>query len=187
MTGIGNNPNLNAPNQGLLGPEDSIGYRVGEIERHFHNAERWFGAANTPVGETHVADLMEFANNPFTLVAGNNDFGAWVQVLGSEDTPVVSSSVKFDQHRFMVTETNSTNEFVIQAVAGEFSELATKIANFDYSTTPYISATNLNDSGINEVMVRRQPVGVKVWSRVRCIGGNGSTMQLYFGIHEYEG
>lgn len=184
---IGNNPDLNSPVQGLLAPEDSISYRIGEIERHLHNTERWFGAANTPVGETHVADLMEITNAPFTLTAGDNDFGPWVQVLGSGDTPVVTGAVKFDQHRFLVTDTNSTNPFVIQVVSGEFEDIPTKLANFDYSSSPYISATNNNDSGISDVLVRRQDVGVKVWSRVRCIGESGTVISLFFGIHEYEG
>lgn len=53
--------------------------------------------------------------------------------------------------------------------------------------SPYISATNNNDSGIEEVMVRRTETGEKVWDRTRCLGGDGSTISFFFGIHEYEG
>ena len=94
---------------GLEGTADSLAYRVHELERHFHNTEKWFGMALVPVGETHVADRMSVSNSPFTLTAGNDDFGSWVQLLGSEDTPVIAGAVKFDAHNVLIVTTNSTN------------------------------------------------------------------------------
>lgn len=41
------------------------------------------GVAAAPVGETHVADFDSVT--PFTLTSGNNDFGAWQLIKGSED------------------------------------------------------------------------------------------------------
>ncbi len=176
-----------APTDGLLGEEDSLAYRVHEIERHLHNTEKWFGMAVTPSGETHVADRMNVADDPFTLTAGNDDFGSWVQILGSSDTPVTTGAVKFDAHRILVTDTNSVNPFILQVVAGESADIAAKIAAEEFSESPYVSATNNNDSGINDILVRRTDTGEKVWARARCIGSNGSTISLFYGIHEYEG
>ena len=34
---------------------------------------------------------------------------------------------------------------------------------------------------------RRQDVGTKVWARTKCPGQNTATLDLYLGIHEYEG
>lgn len=176
-----------ATTDGLLGVNNSLSYRVAEIERHLHNVENWFGAALSPVGETHIADDMAIADDPFVLTAGNNAFGSWLQVLGSDDTPVIAGAVKFDAHRVMVVDTNSVNPFVIQIVSGEFADIPTKLAAREYSTTPYKSPSNLNDSGIEDTMVRRTSVGEKVWARIRCIGSNGSTLSFFYGIHEYEG
>lgn len=189
---IGNDPKGtggidNAETDGLLGTPDSIAYRIHEVERHLHNMEKWFGAAVTPVGETHVADRMAGGVSPFTVTAGNDDFGAWVQVLGSDDTPVTTGAVKFDAHRILVTATNSTNPFIIQVVSGESADIAAKLAAEQYSESPYISATNNNDSGIEDIMVRRTDVSEKMWIRAACIGSSGSTISLYFGVHEYEG
>lgn len=189
---IGNDPKGTggidrAATGGLLSAEDSLSYRLGEIERHLHNTEKWLGVALVPDGEDHVADRMNIANLPFTLVAGANDFGAWVQILGPDDTPVTPGMVKFDAHRILVDDTNSTNPFILQVVSGEFAGIAAKIAAEQYSETPYVSATNSNDSGIEEIMVRRAAVGEKVWARCRNIGGSGSTLTFFFGIHEYEG
>lgn len=172
---------------GLLGAVNSLAYRIHEVERHLHNSEKWFGAAVTPVGETHVADRMVGGVSPFSFLSGNNDFGSWVQIIGSNDTPITTGAVKFDAHRLIVTSTDSTSPFITQIVAGEFADIPTKLADEEYSETPYISATNLNDSGIEEIMVRRALVGEKVWARICCIGQNAKTLNLYFGLHEYEG
>ena len=172
---------------GLSGVPNSIAYRVEEIEKHIHNREKWFGAAASPSGETHVADRMDGAILPFTLIAGNNDFGSWVQILGSSDTPISSGMVRFDGHRFMVTATNSTDQFIIQIVSGESAGIAAKLIAEEFTEAPYISATNNADSGISDIISIRTDVGEKVWARCANVGGNGTTFDFYFGIHEYIG
>lgn len=163
----------NLATNGLSGVSNSLAYRVQEIERHFHGREKWFGAAASPSGETHIADRMDGAISPFQLVAGNNDFNAsWTQLLGSSDTPVAVGSAYFDAHRFLVTTTNSTSAFIIQIVSGESADIAAKIAAEQFTETPYISATNNSDSGIEELMTIRLAVGIKVWARCACVGQN---------------
>ena len=65
---------------------DSLAYRTAEIETHMHSRGSWFGMAITPTA-THLADRIGPLVQPFQLDAGNEDWGAWVQVLGSDDTP----------------------------------------------------------------------------------------------------
>ena len=189
---IGNDPTGkgkldNAATDGLTGVYGSLAYRVHEIERHIHTREKWFGLASSPSGETHRADRMAGGISPFTLTAGNDDFGSWVQILGSDDTPVEIDMEYWDAHRFIVTSTTSTNIFVVQLVAGESSGIATKIAAEEFTEVPYIAASNNNDSGISGIITRRVPAGEKIWARAACIGDNAVTISFYFGIHEYEG
>ena len=75
---------------GLLGVVNSLAYRVHEIERHLHSGARWFETAAVPDGEVHVADSIGSGAGAFQIDAGNDTWGAWVQVLGSEDTPTVA-------------------------------------------------------------------------------------------------
>lgn len=165
--------------------EKNILEEVTEIEHHLHNREKWFGFAAVANAELHVADRMAGGIQPFQLTAGNDDFGAWVQMLGSNDTPVSSNMTKFDGHRIMVTDTNSTNPFIIQIAVGESADLAAKIAAEEFTEIPYISASNLNDSGISDILSLRVDAGEKVWARTCCIGFSGSLIDLYFGLHEY--
>lgn len=168
-----------------IGNGDETQAIVKEIERHLHNREKWFGLAGTPSGETHRADRMAGGVSPFQLVAGNNAFGSWVQIIGSDDTPVHSDMTKMDAHRVMVIDTNSINPFITQLIAGESSEIAALLAAEEFTEFPYISQSNLNDSGISEILTRRATSGVKVWARTCCIGGNGNTIDFYIGVHEY--
>lgn len=165
----------------------TIKEEVIEVEEHLHNYEKWLGAAATPSGETHVADRMGGATSAFSLTSGNSDFNAsWTQILGSSDTPIQSGKTKFDMHRILVTETDSTAPFIIQIVSGESSEIAAKIAAEDFDEVPFVSATNLNDSGISEVIDKRIDSGEKIWMRCACIGENAKTIGFYIGLHEYD-
>lgn len=172
---------------GLEGVEDSLAYRVHEIEKHIHNYEKWFGAALVPNAEIHVADRMAGGISPFRLTAGNDDFGNWVQVLGSSDTPVQTGMVKVDLHRLIVIDTNATDPFIIQIITGESAGFAAKLVAEDFDEVPYVSATNNNDSGVTEIIDKRCIATEKVWMRCAAIGSSGSVFDFYFGIHEYIG
>ena len=45
-----------AATDGLAGVNNSLAYRVHEIERHVHSYERWFELAAAPDPTDHVAD-----------------------------------------------------------------------------------------------------------------------------------
>ena len=184
-TGIGGHL-LKATVNAIKAVVDSTALEMSKLGNHHHNFEKWFGLAAVPAGETHRADRMDGAIATFQIVAGNNDFGSWVQVLGSSDTPATPGKTKFDFHRVLVTSTNSTRPFIIQLVFGESADIAAKLAAEDFDEFPYISATNNNDSGIQEIIDQRSDVGEKVWMRCADVGGDGTTLDLYIGIHEYD-
>lgn len=162
-----------------------IAAETKEIELHIHNHERWFGIAAVPSAEVHRADRMSGTILPFQLIAGNNAFGDWVEVLGSNDTPIKAENNFFDFHRILVTNTNSTNTFIIQFIIGESSDFAAKLLAGNYNEIPYKAATNNNDSGVGDLIAYRHNSGEKVWMRCADVGGNGTNINLYFGIHEY--
>ena len=82
------------------GKIDDVEQIAYETEKHFHNYEKWFGAAAVPVGETHVADEMDGVILPFQLTSGNSAYNpVWTQILGSEDLPVLADNVRADANR----------------------------------------------------------------------------------------
>ena len=135
--------------------------------------------------EEHVADRMGPGISEFTLTAGNETWGPWIQILGADDTPIQVGKTKHDDHRVLVTDTTSTNPFIIQFITGESAGFAAKLLIEDFDEIPYKSATNNNDSGISDIINKRLDSGEKCWMRTCAIGANAPTLKLYIGIHEY--
>ena len=158
---------------------------VDETVLHHHNLEKWFGIAVDSDGGLSVGARMDGAVLPFRLTAGASDFGNWVQILGSSNTPVQAGMTKFDLHRAMVVSTDSTVQFVVQIIRGESGDLAAKLSAEDFTEFPYVSGSNNNDSGIADIIDERCDVCSKMWARCACIGQTGKVIDFYFGIHEY--
>ncbi len=173
---------------GLLGVEDSLAYKVHEIEKHLHNDEDWFGAALIPVGETHIADDVTVGSRaPFQVDAGNDDWGAWVQILGSDDTPNRNGMAKFDLHKIQVVDSETTNVHAFIQIACGASGAAGLSAG-TYTTIPYLTPTNQAAEGAIGFKAVRCDVGTKVWARCMGIGeAGGLELDFYFGLHEYIG
>ena len=178
------------PTRGLLGTADSLAYRIGEVERHFHNWERWLckAAAGTE-SATHLADRIGVTADsyaPFVLTSGNpNTWGAWVQLLGSGDTPVIAGMAKFDVHRILVTTTNQTGIWFVQLAFGASGAAALTAETF--SSIVYVSEGPGDRSSPIEVFTRRQAAGTLMWARAWSVSANPKTLALMFGLHEYEG
>lgn len=190
MKNIGNDPKGtakidSAATDGLLGVKDSLAYRIHEIERHLHNRERWFGLAVTPNEEIHVADRIGVGVLPFAIVSGDDDWGAWVQLLGSGDTPAITGSVYLDSHRAVVIDSDMVGAHFFQMAGGDdpdASVLAGAFTEFVYTTS-----SNQIDTGTITANSRRLPVGTKVWARLMTPLNSGKTVKAYIGLHEYEG
>ena len=177
----------NEATNGLLGVNNSLAYRVHEIEKHFHSDEDWFGLAAIPAAETHRADDITIATlAPFQIDAGNDDWGTWLQILGSSDTPNRTSMVKFDLHNIQVVDSETTNVHSFIQI-GWGATGAAALTAMDYTTIPYLSPTNQAAETAIPVMMSRITAGTKVWARCLAVGANTMTLDFYFGIHEYVG
>jgi len=169
---------------GLGGTNNSLAYRVAEIERHFHSAGSWFEKATTPSGETHVADSIGDGAGAFQLDAGNDDWGTWVQILGSSDTPARTGRLYFDPHEILIESTERIATYFIQFARGDSG--AAGLAAGTYTELVIGSDTN-RFKGITRVQTGRAPVGAKLWARCMCPTQDTATLDFYIGLHEYEG
>jgi hypothetical protein len=170
---------------GLLGVSNSLAYRVGEVERHLHSNESWFGAAVTPNGEIHIADRIGDTTTPLVVDAGNNTWGSWTQILGSNDTPARSGMAKFDLHRIEFAAAERSGIHFVQITFGDVAATAFSAGYF----TEFVFYEPVGGV-ISEpvpIQVRRYSVGTKVWMRVYIPTQNTGTISFYLGFHEYEG
>jgi hypothetical protein len=172
--------------QGLLGTPESLPYILAEIETHLHGYERWFGLATAPVGETHRADRIGAGVAAFQADAGNNTWGAWLQILGSTDTPDGAGMARYDMHRFMFTAVErSTSVHFVQVAFGASGAAALAAGTYTEFVFKPQSAT-AEETPVN-TQEHPQPAGTKAWLRVLVPGQNTGTMDFYLGLHEYKG
>ncbi len=158
---------------------------VAEIlELHLHNYERWFGAAAVPNAELHVADSVLTTKVPFVVDAGNDDWGAWIQILGSSDTPAIAGNAKYDAHRinFVTHETNNSTQAVQVAVGASG---AAALSAGTYTEFPVRTGGGNTFIGPIDVLMGLMDAGTKMWIRNWAHGVNTSTLSFFFGIHEY--
>jgi hypothetical protein len=176
----------NATTDGLAGVNNSVAYRIAEVERHLHSHESWFGLALVPNGEIHVADRIGAGINPFVIDAGNSNWGDWVQILGSSDTPARGTNTNYDLHRILVVAAErTTNTYFIQIAFGTSG--AAGLAAGTYTEFPYYSPASVSRSAPTDFQTRRQTAGTKAWARCLAVGQNTGTLSFYPGLHEYEG
>ena len=175
----------NATTTGLAGEHNSLGYRVAEIERHFHSYERWFGLAAVPAAETHRADPAGTGVAVFQIDAGNDDWGAWVQVLGSSDTPSITGSAYYDFHEIVFTAAERNLPYVVQIAVGASGAAALTAGT--YTESMFVPSGGLLDKGPVQIQMKRAAAGTKAWARCFCNGQDTGTMNFYIGLHEYEG
>jgi hypothetical protein len=174
---------------GLEGTENSLSYRVHEIENHLHSRGRWLGLHGSPTATNWADDVL----TPFVAISGNGVYGAdtddEADVLGTDDTPAISGMVKYDLHRILVVDVSVNTVYKLRIVygtgtmadaitAGQYSEL---MVQFD-STNPQLSA------GIPvDIHMPRLNAGTdKVWIQARNATDN-ATITFLVGLHEYVG
>jgi hypothetical protein len=175
----------NAVVDGLLGVANSLAYKVTEIERHLHSGARWFEEAGTPTA-AHKADRIGTVGGAgaFRIDAGNDTWGDWVQIFGSDDTPTVEGKAYFDPHQIIVEDVEKAVTYFIQIGRGASGDAALTAGT--YSEFIY-AATNTKDSGIIVVQTGRAPAGSLLWARCMVSDEDTAWLDFYIGIHEYEG
>ena len=154
---------------------------ITEIEHHFHNWDRRYGLAAAPSGETHRMDGIGPGVLPFVMTAGNNTWGTWVQVVGSNDTSKI-----YDLHNFLVSASQHVSAaYYIQVAFG--ATAAGGLSAGTYSELIYVPPGNANGKSSSiDMRADRSVAGTKVWCRVMCVGQNAQTLSAYLGMHFYD-
>lgn len=174
----------NFPTNGLTGIEDSLAYRINEVDRHLHHYVRAYGLAAVPAGETHRADEITSDPDPFIVDAGNDTWGAWVQIFGSADTP--TGCVYYDPGDMNIVSVETANVvYLLQLAAGTSG--AAGLAADTYSDAVFTPQSAAGRPAAFEYPMRRQAAGTKLWLRTLARGTNTAELGVYIDIHCYEG
>ena len=148
---------------------------VTEIEQHLHNNEVWFGSGATRDSLT-----------PYTLVSGNNTFGAAVELLAPGDTPFVAGNTRFDPPRALPERINTGSLYLIRLITDPVSVAAGEAAG-TYTTFPvFPTGIGANiDGSITEVLSKRAYSGVDyLWAKCKN-ATNLAEVDILMAVHEY--
>jgi len=156
-----------------------------EAAHHFHSYERWMGLAASPSGETHRADAIAATIAPFQADAGNDGWGAWLQLLGSSDTPIIAGKRKYDLHRVEIVAAERKSALhMVQVAFGESGAAA--IAAGTYTELVFVTPA----AGAQDIPVpirhTSPDAGTKAWVRFAIPDADTGTVDFYIGIHEYD-
>jgi hypothetical protein len=172
---------------GLTGVNNSLSYKIEEIEKHFHNHEHWRG-------KLAVQTATAWADNtlaPFRAISGADDYGAdtddEAQVFGTDDTPI-NGAVKFDPYRVLITELSTDTPWKLRMVYGT-GTMADAIIAMQYSEVCLMNTTAGSKAGgtpINFMMPRLNSGVDKVWMQAWNATDN-ATCDFLIGLHEYPG
>jgi len=175
---------------GLLSTSDSLGYRVAEIERHFHSNERWLGKLPVQTPTQWGKRLPCFT--PYRAISGASTWGAdandEAQVLGTADTPVIAGNTRYDIHRIFVSDASDSGVYNIRLVYGT-GTMADAIIAEQFSTMMMRmdAATGQIAHGPVTAQMRCGTGGAtKVWVQVAS-ASNNAWIDFFVGLHEYEG
>lgn len=175
-----------AATDGLSGVSNSLAYRVEELEKHFHNVERWYG-------KLAVQTATDWADNtltPFVAISGNNDYGTdandEAKVIGTADTPGIAGNTRFDLHRLFISAASVAELWKLQIIYGT-GTMADAIAAGQYSTVMVRTVVpSANQDVPVEVMMPRGVCGsTQIWIRAWS-ATNNATISFFVGLHEYE-
>jgi hypothetical protein len=103
---------------GLSGTDDSIGYRLAEIEKHFYNSDQVWGLTTSAMARKSIA--------PIVITGGS---GAWGTELMLTDGTVIESgnaTKKFDLSRIKVVLVGTANRYTI--LEFYYSPIGTSVA-----------------------------------------------------------
>lgn len=171
---------------GLAGVEDSLAYKVAEIEHHLHSRERWWGAVAVP-DETNAIEAN--VTRPFAATSGNDDWGAAIPILGTADDPTDGLGVKFDLHLLLITDLDSeTDPWRLRIIVGTGTS-ADAISAGDWSEVMVeANAVPGNRAGGTPLIVQnvRADVGIKCWAQ-SWNDTTGEILSFFYGVHGYAG
>lgn len=164
---------------------------ITETEHHLHNYERWLGLSTDlnppasvaePIGDPTVAGYTDL---PFVIDGGSDTWGAWVQILGSSDTPQQAGKTKYDFHRILVTTVERANAIHFVQV-GYGASGAAALAAGTYTEFVYYPSAAASRAAPVAIIDKRQNAGALAWARCMVVDQATGTVNFFIGLHEYD-
>ena len=154
-----------------------LNFTLQEVEDHFHNRERWLGA-QAVVGRV-AGDVLA----TFQAVSGNNVYGAALQIMDVNDTPILAGSIAFDPRMVLFTAASTNTLNKLRFIFG-VSNVGNAEAAGQYTEMVYEQDAGATTHKPVELRCPRLPSGTLMWVKL-WNAANLATVNFVFGMHEY--
>lgn len=161
---------------------ESIYDLTAKIEKHVDHYDHVLGLAASPDGELHRADHETMT--PFQADAGNDQFGSWLQIMGSDDTPHTDGKTLFELNRILIVDVEAQADKAIHLIQIGFGESGAAARSSGDVTEIIITPERAGRQDIKTFDSEQQPSGTKVWLRHWIDGINTGTMDFFIVIDE---
>ncbi len=156
-----------------------------EVERHFHAHERLIAKHQAPTGTVKAdTSATAFYTWDFTA-AGDSTFGTALQILGSDDTPIIAGMTKYDFGKVMITVVNSNTLYKMRIYCGATVGVAEATGEI---TDIWFRGDDTNPQQAHpveiELKMKRHDAGSLIWVAIANATG-AQTASAVFAIHEY--
>lgn len=153
-----------------------------KLEQHVDHYDHVLGLAATPDGELHRADHLTMT--PFQSDAGDDQFGSWLQIIGSDDTPHVAGKTLFELNRILIVDVEAQADKAVHLIQIGFGASGSAALSSSDVTEIIITPERAGRQDIKTFDSKQQPSGTKVWLRHWIDGVNTGTMDFFIVIDE---
>ncbi len=184
------NPKIdNLAVDGLLGVNNSLAYRIDDIEKHFHSPETHIGKKGT---QTATDWAEEASLTLFRAISGSADYGGdtgdEALVLGTDDGPFKTGMVKFDFHKLFIATLSTDDIFCVRIIWGtgimDDAITAKQYSHIIFTNNP--AGSKAGGAPITVMMPRLTYGTDKIWVQIKC-ATDDAYMDFYAILHEYAG
>lgn len=154
------------------------------LEHHIHNIERWYGIVPSPTS-AHTASSASMS--PFVSTAGDDAYGNWTRIFGSNDLPAFDKNAKVDAHDILVIDVDVAADATTHRTQIGFSTDATSTTIGNNYTETMNTPLRGGGNTATPLIMPRISVGKQLWVRHWVNEVTNPTMSFFIGVHEYQG
>jgi hypothetical protein len=157
---------------GLSGVNNSLAYKVHELEKHFHNAQSVWGSNSGYMGSDYPIAL--------SVTGGDNAWGTENHIYAGDNIESGSSTKKMDINKFYIVSVSAANK--ISVVEFLYGTLGTAVTGTVVESTEVYTRTAGGSMFVNDEKIVVNTVtnitGLLATEVYYIIGVSGSTFQL---------
>lgn len=166
-----------------LGPTDRG--TLLKIDMESHTPFDLLGLHASPSFPATAADADTMT--PYVLTGGSDDWGPWLLMIGSGDTPFRTSKETYDVHELLLSSVSTASFGRIQ-LGWDATTSTLLVANETYSSVGFEPEGVGANVGVGFVNINMPDVddGTLLFGRCWIDGENGATVSVFLHIHEFD-